>query len=101
MGVNFFFVLPDFLITYLLEENQQTQRIDLLGFCQRRILRIWPLFYVCIGHGFLVLPLLMRRRHLPFHETASPWLHVFFLGNLDSVGKTRSPPPAASPCCGR
>ena len=91
MGVNFFFVLLGFLITYLLEENQQTQRINLLGFYQRRILRIWPLFYVCIGYGFLVLPLLMRRRHLPFHETASPWLHVFFSGQPGFGGKNAQP----------
>lgn len=92
MGVNFFFVLSGFLITYLLlEENQQNQRIDLLGFYRRRVVRIWPLFYVCIIYGFLVLPFFMRLLHLPFHETASPWLHVFFLGNLDSVWKNVQP----------
>jgi len=86
MGVNFFFVLSGFLITYLLlDEEQRTHTIDLLGFYRRRVLRIWPLFYLCVAYGFLVLPLLMHWLRVPYYEKASGWLHLAFLGNLDSV----------------
>lgn len=86
MGVNFFFVLSGFLITYLLlEEEQRANFIDLLGFYRRRILRIWPLFYACVAYGLVALPLLMHWLRVPYHERASGWLHLAFLGNLDSV----------------
>lgn len=92
MGVNFFFVLSGFLITYLLlEEEQRYQRIDIPGFYLRRVLRIWPLFYACIAYGFLVLPFLMRLLHVAYHEQASWPLHVAFLGNLDSVRQGQQP----------
>jgi peptidoglycan/LPS O-acetylase OafA/YrhL len=46
LGVNFFFVLSGFLITYLLYgENSKTGTINLKNFYLRRILRIWPLFF--------------------------------------------------------
>ncbi|HRD57524.1 MAG TPA: acyltransferase [Ferruginibacter sp.] len=45
MGVNLFFVLSGFLISYLLfSEKQKTGTIALKKFYIRRILRIWPLY---------------------------------------------------------
>jgi peptidoglycan/LPS O-acetylase OafA/YrhL len=86
MGVNFFYVLSGFLITYLLlEEEKQYQRVDLHEFYRRRVLRIWPLFYACVAYGFLVVPLLMHLFRVPYHETANLDLHMAFLGNLDTV----------------
>ncbi|GIV43810.1 MAG: hypothetical protein KatS3mg035_0933 [Bacteroidia bacterium] len=53
LGVNFFFVLSGFLITYLLiEEKKLNGKINILKFWIRRILRIWPLFYLCVIIGF-------------------------------------------------
>lgn len=96
MGVNFFYVLSGFLITYLLlEEEQQYQRIDLQEFYRRRVLRIWPLFYACVAYGFLVLPLLMHLFRVPYHETANLDLHLAFLGNLDTVWQGVQPTSGA------
>jgi peptidoglycan/LPS O-acetylase OafA/YrhL len=54
IGVSFFFVLSGFLITYIiLEEKSQTGRVNLKNFFIRRILRIWPLFYLMILIAFL------------------------------------------------
>jgi peptidoglycan/LPS O-acetylase OafA/YrhL len=54
IGVIFFFVLSGFLITYiLLDEKQKTQTIDLRRFYIRRILRIWPLYYLMVLFAFL------------------------------------------------
>ena len=53
LGVNFFFVLSGFLITFLLiAEKELNGQINLRKFWIRRILRIWPLFYFCVFFGF-------------------------------------------------
>ncbi len=57
MGVYFFFVLSGFLITYLLlVERKKYSRIKIKDFYVRRILRIWPLYYLIVIVGFFILP---------------------------------------------
>jgi len=57
LGVVFFFVLSGFLITYLLlKEKELTDTIDVKKFYIRRILRIWPLYFLIVILGFFVLP---------------------------------------------
>jgi peptidoglycan/LPS O-acetylase OafA/YrhL len=56
-GVIFFFVLSGFLITYLLlQEKERTQTIGIKQFYIRRILRIWPIYFLMIFLGFFVFP---------------------------------------------
>lgn len=56
-GVYLFFVLSGFLITYLLlEEKKTTGTISVMKFYSRRILRIWPLYFIIVVIGFLLLP---------------------------------------------
>ena len=61
-GVSIFFVLSGFLITYLLLEEQQEAPIRIRHFYYRRILRIWPLYYLIVALGFFVIP------HLDFFQ---------------------------------
>lgn len=57
-GVFLFFVLSGFLITYLLlEEKQVNNSISVKKFYTRRILRIWPLYFIIVIIGFAFLPL--------------------------------------------
>lgn len=57
LGVVLFFVLSGFLITYLLlVEESSFKKISIRGFYMRRILRIWPLYFLIITLAFLVLP---------------------------------------------
>jgi peptidoglycan/LPS O-acetylase OafA/YrhL len=57
LGVCFFFVLSGFLITYLLlVEKEKQGHINIKQFYMRRILRIWPLYYLIMLLGFFVLP---------------------------------------------
>ncbi|MGZ3866104.1 MAG: acyltransferase family protein [Bacteroidia bacterium] len=57
LGVTLFFVLSGFLITYLLlEEKKEFGFISIKEFYIRRILRIWPLYYLVTLLGFFVLP---------------------------------------------
>ncbi len=56
-GVDLFLVLSAFLITsLLLLEYERHRSISLRGFYMRRILRIWPLYYLMCTLGFFVLP---------------------------------------------
>ncbi len=56
-GVIFFFVLSGFLITYLLlVEKEKTGSISIKDFYLRRLLRIWPLYYLLVFVGFFILP---------------------------------------------
>ncbi|TDW50095.1 peptidoglycan/LPS O-acetylase OafA/YrhL [Flavobacterium sp. 270] len=57
LGVILFFVLSGFLITYLLlAEENSIKTISIRKFYIRRILRIWPLYFLIIILAFLVLP---------------------------------------------
>jgi peptidoglycan/LPS O-acetylase OafA/YrhL len=57
-GVSIFFVLSGFLITYLLLEELKQGPIQIKHFYLRRILRIWPLYYLLVLLGFFVIPYL-------------------------------------------
>ena len=56
-GVNLFFVLSGFLITYLLlSEEKSYNLIDIKNFYIRRLLRIWPLYFLIILLAFFIIP---------------------------------------------
>ena len=56
-AVTLFFVLSGFLITYLLlTEISERSTIDIKSFYIRRVLRIWPLYYLIVLLGFFILP---------------------------------------------
>ena len=57
-GVRVFFVLSGFLITFLgLLEVEKNNKIDVRKFYTRRILRIWPLYYIILLLGVFFLPI--------------------------------------------
>jgi peptidoglycan/LPS O-acetylase OafA/YrhL len=63
-GVSFFFVLSGFLITYLmLLEKTRFGKISIKNFYIRRILRIWPLYFLILIFGFFILP---NFTHIPY-----------------------------------
>ncbi len=89
LGVNFFFVLSGFLITYLLLQEKQThQKINIKNFYIRRVLRIWPLYFFIIALCLFVFPMfeLKLPKHFPIDvdlRGINPWLYVTFIGNVD------------------
>lgn len=86
LGVNFFFTLSGFLITYhLLIEEKQNGMFSLKKFYIRRVLRIWPLYYVTFLFGYYFFHYLIKLVMGGLPETANPWLYVFFLGNFNSI----------------
>ncbi len=75
LGVYFFFVLSGFLITYLLiHEKEKTGTIAIKQFYIRRILRIWPLYYLIAFLGLFVFP--------HFEALHIPWLQQYFAQNF-------------------
>jgi peptidoglycan/LPS O-acetylase OafA/YrhL len=59
LGVILFFVLSGFLITYLLlKEFEAKNKINILKFYGRRILRIWPIYYLTVIFCVFILPIL-------------------------------------------
>lgn len=88
IGVNFFFVLSGFLITYLLiQEKKMNGQINLRNFWIRRVLRIWPLYMFCIVFGFLVFPQLKLVLGQIPNESASIWYYLTFTNNFDVINK--------------
>lgn len=81
-GVGLFFVLSGFLITYLiLHEAKERGQVSAKAFFMRRLLRIWPLYFLIVGFGFLVFP------HLPsgIQTSNSPVLYSLFLSNFEEI----------------
>ena len=78
-GVPVFFLLSAFLITELLfRESDETGKIQVKSFYIRRILRIWPLYFL-VFFGLVLL-----ERFLPYVSAKNPlsWLAFsFFAGN--------------------
>jgi peptidoglycan/LPS O-acetylase OafA/YrhL len=84
LAVSFFFVLSGFLITYLLlTEIQGTGDVSLKKFYLRRVLRIFPLYYLLVFIGLIAIPVLLSLIHYPNtqpYDTATGGiLFLFFL----------------------
>lgn len=86
IGVNFFFVLSGFLITYLLiEEKISFNNISIWKFWMRRILRIWPLYFACVFFGFVIFPFLKVSFGETPNETAHLINYLTFTSNFDMI----------------
>jgi peptidoglycan/LPS O-acetylase OafA/YrhL len=79
-GVHIFFVISGFLITFLLIQEYKIQgQINVRNFYLRRILRIWPLYYLIMILGLFILPNLTS----VFKFCGSYWLNLTFLNNFN------------------
>ncbi len=84
MGVSIFFVLSGFLITYLLVgEHEIKSRISVKNFYIRRILRIWPLFFLVVIISFFVYPFLRSIIGNITPTVSNIAYHLTFLSNFD------------------
>jgi peptidoglycan/LPS O-acetylase OafA/YrhL len=85
-GVQVFFVLSGFLITYLLlNEQKKAGQIDLGKFYLRRTLRIWPLYYATVIFAFIIYPYLKSFIGMDSGLCSRPWYYFTFLANFDSI----------------
>lgn len=76
-GVTLFFVISGFLITYLLlHEQEQSQTVSIPKFYMRRILRIWPIYYL-----YLFIAVLATST---WHDP-NIWYYCFFTANIPFI----------------
>lgn len=99
IGVQFFFVLSGFLITYIiLEEKISAGQFNLKHFFARRILRIWPLYYLMLLVAFATPYILRSLLHM--YSSADGyqpdwWMSALFLENYKMM--TTGSHPNVSP----
>jgi len=88
IGVQIFFILSGFLITYILYFNKLNQKdFRIKNFMIRRVLRIWPLYYAMVLFAFLS-PYVLHFFSLKSSDDgyAPNWLYpLFFLENYQMM----------------
>ena len=84
LGVDFFFVLSSFLLTYLaFKEIERTGGFSKRNFFMRRALRIFPLYYWVVFFSFIILPSVAAALGLRATLPENPYLYYFFLSNYE------------------
>jgi len=79
IGVDVFFVISGFLITYLLlNEKHCSGNVHIGKFIIRRSLRIWPLYFFAIFFGFVLIS--FSNRPAPNYLA-----NLFFLNNFNAI----------------
>ena len=86
IGVYMFFVLSGFLITYLLiSEYEINKKISLKNFYIRRILRIWPLYFLIIVFAFGIIPFITYLTGTYKPAPSKIIYYLTFLSNFDII----------------
>lgn len=85
-GVVLFFTLSGFLITYLLQlEKKSFNKINIKSFYIRRLLRIWPLYYLIICITIILYFIFNDLIGIKEFELTSLSNFLLFLGNYEYV----------------
>ncbi|MFT5018768.1 MAG: peptidoglycan/LPS O-acetylase OafA/YrhL [Polaribacter sp.] len=93
-GFSFAFVLSSYINTWvILEERQHAGKFKPWLYYIRRALRIWPLYFLVLFIGFILLPLAMELMNQPYEEVGNPIYFILFVGNFFLIehGWTHSP----------
>ncbi len=86
-GVNMFFALSGFLITYLLLlEKEKKGKINIRFFYVRRVLRIWPLYYL-----FIIICLIVMYYAGSRVSSTTLLFYVFYAPNIPFILGTYIP----------
>jgi peptidoglycan/LPS O-acetylase OafA/YrhL len=91
VGVILFFVLSGFLITYLLMvEKDNIKNIKVKEFYLRRIIRIWPLYFLLILFVYFLIPYIIPQYYLSEIDRfsfKSIMFNILFLTNFTLIFK--------------
>ncbi len=95
-GVDIFFLISGFLITYLLiREKTAKEKINIPAFFLRRALRIWPLYFFIIGLCFVYIVPMMHDEFLRLSITPPDVNYkpeIFFYDNFYKLSVTQTDP---------
>jgi peptidoglycan/LPS O-acetylase OafA/YrhL len=84
-GVTIFFTLSGFLITFLLLNEKEEAKLNIKNFYIRRILRIWPLYYlyfaICLA-TMLIFGISYTSSSIPFYIFLSANIPFIFRNTL-------------------
>ena len=85
LGIDAFFILSSFLLTYLaINEYKKKGNYSLENYFKRRILRIWPLYFFILILGFIIFPVLANWFHIKI--TLPPALYyILFVANFYTI----------------
>lgn len=91
-GVNFFFILSGFLITYLLlkeRDESPNKTFSIRDFYTKRVLRIWPVYFITFTVGVFILPFCIPETVYKVLPMTNPHMSIeavfynlFFAGNF-------------------
>lgn len=82
LGIEVFFVLSAFLLTWLgLSEHKQGGSFSLKNYFIRRLLRIWPLYYLILIIAFIITPFIAGKLHMHV-SLPDPLWYIFFVSNF-------------------
>ena len=85
-GVTLFFVISGFLITYLLlAEKEKTATVKIDSFYVRRILRIWPIYYLVLAISAVFAVFVSHSNEF---FTSSIFYYLFFCANIPLILNT-------------
>lgn len=83
-GVTIFFTLSGFLITYLLLKEKEISSLKIKDFYIRRLLRIWPLYYLY----FIIVLITLYSFGISYQQSSLPF-YIFLAANVPFIlGKT-------------
>ncbi len=95
IGVQFFFVLSGFLITYIIcEEKLHSGSLNLKDFFARRILRIWPLYYLVLVIAYAIPYISAHFLHVSLLAPGYKpqwWVSALFLENYKMMFSRQDP----------
>ena len=91
IGVTIFFTLSGFLISYLLlMEKENFIKINIRDFYFRRILRIWPLYFLLLLFVYAIVPIIAPHYYnseMERFSIKSLLMNIFFLTNITLILK--------------
>jgi peptidoglycan/LPS O-acetylase OafA/YrhL len=90
LGVDLFFVLSGYLITSILLDNLGSKNY-LRNFYMRRVLRIFPLYYLCLIIFLLIVPASNINLNVKYYTDNQVWLWTYFQNWLYILKPTNGP----------
>lgn len=93
-GFSFAFVLSGYINTWVILEEKKIYKVFTpWKYYVRRALRIWPLYFLVLLIGFVIIPIILNVAGVDYSEQGNPLYFIFFIGNFYLIehGWTHSP----------